>query len=153
MEYTYGILYVNRNERWITIWSNDALICEDPDSFRQFVELVRSDIGGEIVNVGDMQYSITNDPCRLIYQWDGAFGISVVYPSDIPVENVEEFLGRYIDTELGSPDLYNGIDPAAGWDESEQDISKDCCGCEIIIRHEPTKREKRREKLKKKKNI
>lgn len=26
-------------------------------------------------------------------------------------------------------DPYNGIDPGMGWDESEQDDSKDCCGC------------------------
>ena len=26
-------------------------------------------------------------------------------------------------------DVYEGEDPAMGWDESEQDESKDCCGC------------------------
>lgn len=46
--------------------------------------------GGNIINVGEMQYRITNDKFNLIYQWDDLFGIVIVYrDSDKVVTDLE----------------------------------------------------------------
>ena len=46
--------------------------------------------GGNIINVGEMQYRITTDKFNLIYQWDDLFGIVIVYKdSDKVVTDLE----------------------------------------------------------------
>ena len=87
---------INRQERWITILTDDPFGFDDTDSFVHLVKSIRDDINGDIQEVGDMQYSIKGDPCNLIYQWDGCFGISIVYPKGVTEDTVLNFLGRYM---------------------------------------------------------
>ncbi len=95
MKYQYKITHINRDEHWISISSNGGFDCDDPESFLFLLKRIRDSIGGEVEDVGDMRYSIRNDGFGLIYQWDGCFGISVIYPRDMTEEPIINFLEQY----------------------------------------------------------
>ena len=95
MDYRYKILNINRFENWITITSNDDFDFEEPDSFIYLVKKIRDKVNGKIENVGDIQYMIHGDGLGLIYQWDSCFGISVIYPDDVPEDIVVDFLKSF----------------------------------------------------------
>lgn len=68
-------------ERWIYV-SFDEWDTEGPDSFIKLVKAYEHQLGGKIIEVSDdMQYEIDNDSLKLIFQWDGCFGITVVVPN------------------------------------------------------------------------
>lgn len=96
MDYKYKILHINKNERWITIISNDELDLEEPDAFIYFVKMIQKDVNGSIENIGNIQYRIINDGLGLVYQWDGLFGISVIYPENVKEYQAVEFLNKYM---------------------------------------------------------
>lgn len=96
MNYKYGIAAYNSEKHWIMIVSNDDLVFEKMDSLTFLLMRIQSDIGGEIVNNGNNQYYISNDPCGLKYQWDPCLGISVVYPAYVNRDKVTEFLSKYM---------------------------------------------------------
>ncbi len=100
MDYKYRIWSVNEEERWIFIISDDELDMEEPDSFVSLVKTIRDDVHGQIERVGNDQYKIIGDQYGLVYQWDEVFGITVVYPKTTELENVKNFLGKYMDKGL-----------------------------------------------------
>ena len=87
MRYSYRISSINESDRWVFISSNDDDI-NDTDSFAFLVKTIASQAGVKVKEVGNFQYALDGDPMRLIYQWDGLFGISVIYPSEVSEEQV-----------------------------------------------------------------
>lgn len=96
MKYQYRITHVNRAEHLIYISSDSGWDCEEPDSFVYLLQKIVGDVGGEIKDIGDLQYAIQNDGLGLIYQWDGCFGISVRYPAGVAEEMAIDFMKRYL---------------------------------------------------------
>ena len=96
MAYQYRIWSINDSERWIYIRSDDSNDCEDPDSFIYLVKAIQKDVGGDVVEVGASQYMVSGEKLGLVYQWDGVFGITVVYPSNTTKERAVAFLNKYM---------------------------------------------------------
>ena len=92
MEYTYSIRSVNKEDRWISLTSNNKWDLEEPDSFVFLLKKIRDRVQGHIVEIGEMCYGIPEDGLGLSYQWDTLFGISIVYPQTTPAEMVIDFL-------------------------------------------------------------
>lgn len=96
MDYKYRIYNINEECRWIYIDCNDEFCLEEPDSFVNLVKTIQKDIGGNIENVGDIQYIITNDKLNLVYRWDDLFGIVVIYPKITDKDQALKFLDKYM---------------------------------------------------------
>jgi hypothetical protein len=96
MEYKYKIISINEDERQIVIASSNRSYMEEPNAFVNLVKLIQSEVNGTIENVGEMQFKITDDKFGLIYQWDGLFGISVIYPENISPNEAVDFLDNYM---------------------------------------------------------
>lgn len=92
--YHYQVSGTNEKERWIFIFC-DEQDCDEPDSFIFLMEKIRDDLHGKIIDKGNMRYSIDNDKLNLVFQWDGLFGITVVYPPNVEKGKVIEFLNNY----------------------------------------------------------
>jgi len=45
--------------------------------------------------VGEQQYRIKGDGIKLIYQWDGLFGITVIRPDNVEEAEAVAFLKKY----------------------------------------------------------
>jgi len=95
MDYNYKILYINKKERWITIKSNDKFDSYEPDSFICLMKRIRDGTNGIIEDIGDTRYRINGNGLKLIYQWDGCFGISIIYPKGSHLDGVIKFLEQY----------------------------------------------------------
>ena len=84
-------------ERWISIfgeWSFDK-----PDEFVELIKGYQEQLSGEIkVTSEDMQYTISNDPLNLIFQWDSCFGITVIVPITTDILTAQEILQKLCDT-------------------------------------------------------
>lgn len=93
-EFHYKILMVSEESRWIYL-SADRWDCEEPDAFVALVKRIAEDLKGTIVDKGMTTYQIENDPCRLTYQWDTCFGITVAYPEDVSSSVALDFLNKY----------------------------------------------------------
>ena len=87
MRYLYRISSINESDRWVFISSNDDDV-NDTDSFVFLIKTIASQAGAKVKEVGNLQYAIDGDPMKLTYQWDGLFGISVIYPTQIRAEQV-----------------------------------------------------------------
>lgn len=92
--YHYKIIRIDEKDRWIFL-NADEWDYEEPDSFACLVKKIRDNLNGKIIDKGMTSYSIDNDPFRLTYQWDDAFGITVVYPPDVEKNDVVAFLEKY----------------------------------------------------------
>ena len=90
MRYSYKISSINESDRWVFISSNDDDI-NDTDSFVFLLKMIASKTGAKVKEVGTSQYAIDGDPLKLTYQWDGLFGISVIYPFDVSKEQVRTY--------------------------------------------------------------
>lgn len=95
MKYQYRITHINREEHWISLSSSGEFDCEDTESFVFLIKKIKDSVEGEIEDIGDTRYLVHNDGFGLIYQWDGCFGISVVYPSGVTDKAVIKFLENY----------------------------------------------------------
>ena len=81
-------LELTSKERWIFIFSDNSL--EEPDEFVELVKEYQIEIGGEIIAVSEeTQYTITNDPLQLVFQWDTLFGITVIVPHNTKISDAE----------------------------------------------------------------
>ena len=94
-EFQYQIASVNEKECWIFLQA-DIWDTEEADSFICLVKKIRDDLNGTIIDKGMGTYQIENDPCKLTYQWDSCFGITIRYPNNIPYKEVLDFLGKYL---------------------------------------------------------
>lgn len=82
-------LELTSKERWLFISSENSI--EEPDEFVELVKEYQLEVGGEIIAVSEeTQYSITNDPLKLVFQWDTLFGITIIVPPDIKISNAEK---------------------------------------------------------------
>ena len=90
MRYSYRISSINESDRWVLISSNDDDI-NDTDSFVFLIKTIASQAGAKVKEVGNFQYAFDGDPMKLTYQWDGLFGISVIYPSEVSKEQVRAY--------------------------------------------------------------
>lgn len=95
MDYNYKIWNVDKNERWIYIKCNEW-DSYDSDSFVYLLEKIQNDIDGNIIDMNDNIYKLENDSLDLRFQWDGCFGITVVYPENVSYIDVENFLKKYL---------------------------------------------------------
>ena len=78
------------SERWIFITSASY---DEPDELIDLVREYQAYLSGKIVAVpDDMQYTIDNDPLKLIFQWDSFFGITVITPDNIDMATAEKAL-------------------------------------------------------------
>lgn len=91
MDYKYKIISIDEKQRWIFLQA-DEWDLEEPYSFNFLVKKIRSQVNGEIVDIGDDRYRVKNDPCNLVYQWDSLFGITIIYPRSVAKNKVIEFL-------------------------------------------------------------
>ena len=60
----------------------------EADVFIHLVKAISIRNGGNIINVGEMQYRISNDKFDLIYQWGDLFGIVILYKDSDKIEEV-----------------------------------------------------------------
>lgn len=90
MTFSYAISSVNENDRWLFVSSNDDDINET-DSFVFLLKSIAAQTNGKIREIGDFQYTIEDDPLQLIYQWDSLFGIAVICPESVSVEQARAF--------------------------------------------------------------
>ena len=81
-KYEYKIKHIDRTNKWIYV----------EDMYSLYNEAVSERNGGNIINVGEMQYRIANDKFDLIYQWDDLFGIVILYKDSDKVEEVISYL-------------------------------------------------------------
>ena len=90
-KYEYKIKHIDKTNKWIYVEDKYSLYNE-ADAFIHLVKAVSERNGGNIINVGEMQYRIANDKFDLIYQWDDLFGIVIVYKDSDKVEEVIAYL-------------------------------------------------------------
>ncbi len=90
-KYEYKIKHIDRTNKWIYVEDMYSLYNE-VDAFIHLVKAVSERNGGNIINVGEMQYRISNDKFNLIYQWDDLFGIVILYKDSDKVEEVIAYL-------------------------------------------------------------
>lgn len=93
--YQYKVEIINEKERWIFLYC-DEWDCDETDSFVFLVKKIRDDLHGKIIERGMARYSIDNDKLNLVFQWDGLFGITVVYPENVEKEEVLNMLEKYL---------------------------------------------------------
>jgi len=90
---SYQIYHVSDTDGWISIVGEDSFF--DCDAFVKMVKQIADSVHGKIVNVGEMQYRVTNVPFDLIFQWDDCFGIVVIPPSPQLVPLVIDYLTQF----------------------------------------------------------
>ena len=90
-KYEYKIKRIDKTNKWIYVEDMYSLYNE-ADAFIHLIKAVSERNGGNIINVGEMQYRITNDKFDLIYQWDDLFGIVILYQHSDKVEEVISYL-------------------------------------------------------------
>ena len=56
---------------------------------------IESETGGTIEEVGEQQYRIKGNGIKLIYQWDGLFGITVIRPDNVEEAEAVAFLKKF----------------------------------------------------------
>ena len=85
--YTLGHM---RENGWLPISGDDSM--ESPDEFVALVKAYQLQLGGKIIVVTpeDTRYAITNDPLKLVFQWDSLFGITVIVPPETEISAAEE---------------------------------------------------------------
>ena len=90
-KYEYKIKRIDKTNKWIYVEDMYSLYNE-ADAFIHLIKAVSERNGGNIINVGEMQYRITNDKVDLIYQWDDLLGIGILYKDSDKVEEVISYL-------------------------------------------------------------
>ena len=76
-------------ERWLSISGDDSWYF--PDEFFVLLKAYESQLNGTISEVSeDMQYIVSNDPLKLIFQWDSCFGITVIVPDETDMAIAEK---------------------------------------------------------------
>lgn len=90
-KYEYKIKRIDETNKWIYVEDMYSLYNE-ADAFIHLIKAVSERNGGNIINVGEMQYRITNDKFDLIYQWDDLFGIVILYKDSDKIEEVISYL-------------------------------------------------------------
>lgn len=93
MTFRYKISCVSEQSRWIHI--GDDYSGYECDSFVNLVRYIQGE--RNLICVGEVQYSIEEDPYELVYQWDSCFGIVVIYKNKDEKDDVLAFLQRHID--------------------------------------------------------
>ena len=88
----YRIFYIDHSDGWIFI--NDSQNTEPLDAFPKMVKRIATAVQGKIINVGYLQYRITNIPVDLIFQCDDCFGI-VVISSPQNIAQALKFLAKF----------------------------------------------------------
>lgn len=91
----YKITGINEKDRWISVRSKSNLDIYDPGAFNNLLNIIADDINGDIVDIGDFRYKFKGDRLDLTYQWDGVFGINIIYPQKNP-EIALKFLDKYM---------------------------------------------------------
>ncbi len=72
----YQIKSIDETDGWIFISADNSFY--EPDSFIEMLKMISSSVDGKIVCVGDCQYSVTNIPYDIVFQWDDLFGIVII---------------------------------------------------------------------------
>ena len=91
MNFKYVISGINEESRWLSVTSNDDDVNET-ESFVFLLKSIAAQTGEKICEVGDFQYTIDNDFLQLTYQWDSLFGITVICPEGVSLEQARVFL-------------------------------------------------------------
>ena len=80
------------------IWISGEYSFEEPDEFVALMKAYESEVNGKIFEVSDMcQYSISNDPLKLIFQWDDNFGINIIVPRRMNISHVTSVIQSLLD--------------------------------------------------------
>jgi len=95
-------------ERWIFIYAEQNI--EDTEEFVVFVREYELLLSGEVFLVpGDLHFGVTNDPLKLIFQWDSLFGISVIVPDETDMNTAMKTMRNLCDIineKLGDKTAY-----------------------------------------------
>jgi len=95
-------------ERWIFIFAEQNI--EDTEEFVIFVREYELLLSGEVFLVpGDLHFGVTNDPLKLIFQWDSLFGISVIVPDETDMNTAMKTMRNLCDIineKLGDKTAY-----------------------------------------------
>lgn len=82
--------------KWIWVSGEDSF--EEPDEFVILIKAYESEVNGKVFAVSDMtQYSISNDPLKLIFQWDDNFGITIIVPFIIDISHATNVIQGLLD--------------------------------------------------------
>ena len=80
---------------WIFISGGTASDYGEQNAFAYLLKKIESETGGTIEEVGEQRYRIKVDGIKLIYQWDGLFGITVIRPDNVEEAEAVAFLKKY----------------------------------------------------------
>ncbi len=88
----YQIKSIDETDGWIFISADNSFY--EPDSFIEMLKMISSSVDGKIVCVGDCQYSITNIPYDIVFQWDDLFGIVIINRDKSEKDAVIQFVNE-----------------------------------------------------------
>jgi len=104
----FSVEGTSSTERWIFIFAEQYI--EDTEEFVIFVREYELLLSGEVFLVpGDLHFGITNDPLKLIFQWDSLFGISVIVPDETDMNTALDAMRNLCDIindKLGDKTAY-----------------------------------------------
>lgn len=100
IEHKYEITTINDKEGWVYINDvADNLCFEEPDSFIHLVRLFKASFGGTVIEVGDVQCTVSGMPIRLVFQWDDLFGIVIIVDKSEDMNQVLELIKTVLKIE------------------------------------------------------
>lgn len=100
LEHRYKILTVSYDSGWLFIDDDiDDCQMDDPESFVSLIKMFQQEYGGEVKNIGDIQYEITKLPVDLTFQWDSCFGNVIIVKNIGEIDKAVSFINRIIDID------------------------------------------------------
>lgn len=91
----FEIGYIDEISKWIFIRNVKSTGIFEED-FIYFMKELQHYLNGEIYEIGDTRYRISNDKLGLVYQWDDCFGIVVEYQNKSEKEDTVKLLNNVI---------------------------------------------------------
>ena len=94
MEFQFSIERCTE-DGWIFLSGGTGSDYGEQNAFAYLLKKIECETGGQIEEVGEQQYRIKGAPVKLIYQWDGLFGITVIRPDEMEDAEAIAFLKQY----------------------------------------------------------
>ncbi|MBR1472010.1 MAG: hypothetical protein IJ600_10270 [Lachnospiraceae bacterium] len=94
MEFHYRIEKCTE-DGWIFISGGAESDYGEANAFAYLLKKIERETGGTIEELGEQQYRIKGDALKLIYQWDGLFGITVIRPDAVEEAEAVAYLEKF----------------------------------------------------------
>ena len=105
-EYKYYIRHIDKKNRWIYIddkdksgWGDRLFDWSDYEGYSgpvEFILRIKEANQWFVDKAGDVQYRFEQDNIGMVFQWDDLFGFVVIVRNRNRVDEVIEFLNRYM---------------------------------------------------------